>query len=128
VIERKKLHRIVTLFIALVWVGFGLLCKVLHLAPRHEEIVAHILGDTYSAPLTLLIGLSEILMAVWILTGYKKRLNAIVQMAVVGTMNVLEAIIASEMLFFGHLNALFAMVFICVIYTNEWILNEQTGE
>jgi hypothetical protein len=128
VIERKKLHRIVTLLIALVWVGFGLLCKVLHLVPRHEEIVAHILGDTYAAPLTRLIGVSEILMAVWILSGYKKRLNAIAQMAIVGTMNVLEAIIASEILLFGHLNALFAVVFICVIYTNEWILNEQTGE
>ena len=126
--KRKNLHRIVTVIIALVWLGFGLLCKVLHLEPRHEEIVAHILGDTYAAPLTRLIGVSEVLMAVWILSGFKKRLNAIVQMTVVGTMNVMEAILASHLLLWGHLNALFAVCFIGVIYINEWILNEQVKE
>ena len=126
--KRTNLHRIVTVVIALVWLGFGLLCKVLHLEPRHEEIVAHILGDTYAAPLTRLIGVSEVLMAVWILSGFKKRLNAIVQMTVVGTMNVMEAILASHLLLWGHLNALFAVGFIGVIYINEWILNEQVKE
>ncbi|MBC7446743.1 MAG: hypothetical protein H7330_01650 [Hymenobacteraceae bacterium] len=29
---------------AAVWAANGLLCKLLHLAPRHEQIVARILG------------------------------------------------------------------------------------
>ena len=126
--KREKLHRIITIGIALVWLGFGLFCKVLHMEPRHEEIVAHILEDAYAGPLTRLIGVTEVFMAVWILSGLKKRLNAIVQMTVVGTMNVMEAILASHLLLWGHLNALFAVCFIGVIYINEWILNEQVKE
>jgi len=38
---------------------------------RHKEIVARILGNDYSRFLTILIGLSEILMAVWILSRFK---------------------------------------------------------
>ena len=126
--KRKNLHRIVTVIIALVWLGFGLLCKVLHLEPRHEEIVAHILGEPYAYVLTRLIGVSEVLMAVWILSGFKNRLNAIVQMTVVGTMNAMEAILTSHLLLWGHLNTLFALGFIGVIYINEWVLNEQVRE
>ena len=96
--------------------------------PRHEEIVAHILGDAYAGPLTRLIGLTEVLMAVWILSGFKKRLNATVQIAVVGTMNVMEAALASHLLLWGHFNALFAACFMGVIYFNEWILNKQPKE
>jgi hypothetical protein len=119
------MHRIVTVLVASVWVGFGLFCKVLHLVPRHQEIVASILGESYADPITRMIGVSEVLMALWILSGLKKRLNAVAQIALVGTMNVIEAVVASEILLWGKLNALFALVFIGVIYTNEWVLNEQ---
>ena len=37
---------IVRLAIALVWLGNGLVAKVLGLVPRHEEIVAQILGPS----------------------------------------------------------------------------------
>ncbi|MCB0660408.1 MAG: hypothetical protein KDC04_05710, partial [Saprospiraceae bacterium] len=56
----KNKHRILTVFIAIVWQANGLLCKVLNLVPRHEQIVARILGDNYSRILTILIGLSEV--------------------------------------------------------------------
>ena len=126
--KREKLHRIITIGIALVWLGFGLFCKVLHMEPRHEEIVAHILGDAYADPLTRLIGVTEVFMAVWILSGFKKRLNATVQIAVVGTMNVMEAALASHLLLWAHFNALFAACFMGVIYFNEWILNKPAKE
>ena len=126
--KREKLHRIITIGIALVWLGFGLFCKVLHMESRHEEIVAHILGDAYAGPLTRLIGLTEVLMAVWILSGFKKRLNATVQIAVVGTMNVMEAALASHLLLWGHFNALFAACFMGVIYFNEWVLSKPAKE
>ena len=68
-------HRFLNYFIALVWVINGLLCKVLDLVPRHRAIVARILGDD-PVVLTKLIGLSEIAMAVWVLSGIAGRLNA----------------------------------------------------
>jgi hypothetical protein len=126
--DRKNLHRTVTLGIALVWVGFGLFCKVLQLEPRHEAIVAHILGDAFASPLTRLIGVTEILMAVWILSGFKRRLNATVQIAVVGTMNVMETALASHLLLWGQFNALFAACFMGVIYFNEWVLSKPAKE
>lgn len=122
---RKILHRIVTVLIASVWLGFGLFGKVLHMAPRHEQIVARILGTSYADPLTRLIGVCEVLMVLWILSRFKQRLNAILQMTVIGTMNLLEAIFVPDLLLFGRLNALVAIAFIAVIYTNEWVLNQE---
>jgi len=56
----KVKHKLLNYFIATVWIANGLFCKVLNLVPRHQQIVARILGDDYSRLLTLLIGLSEI--------------------------------------------------------------------
>ncbi len=114
-----------TFCIATVWIANGLFCKVLNLVPRHEQIVAKITGSNFSRPLTILIGLSEIIMAVWILTGYKSRLNAITQIAVVATMNFLEFILVPELLFWGKLNSLFAFLFILVVYFNEFYFNKK---
>src|SRR3954454_22681302 len=72
-------HQIITYLIATVWLINGLICKVLNLVPRHQEIVARILGDNHARVLTLLIGLSEIAIAVWIISGIWRRLNAITQ-------------------------------------------------
>ncbi len=114
-----------TYCIATVWIANGLFCKVLNLVPRHEQIVARILGDDYSRPLTIIIGISEIIMAVWILSGYKTKLNAIAQISVVATMNTLEFILVPDLLLWGKLNSLFAFIFILVVYYNEFYLNKK---
>ncbi|MEP6795220.1 MAG: DoxX-like family protein, partial [Saprospiraceae bacterium] len=57
--NKKASHKILTYFIATIWVANGLFCKVLNLVPRHQEIVARILGNNHSRLLTFLIGLSE---------------------------------------------------------------------
>ena len=106
--------------IATVWIVNGLFCKVLNLVPRHQEIVARILGNTHSRLLTLLIGLSEIVMAVWILSGIMTRLNVITQIIIIATMNTLEFILAPDLLLWGQFNALFAFMFIIVILYNEF--------
>jgi len=74
----KVKHKLLNYFIATVWIANGLFCKVLNLVPRHQQIVARILGDDYSRLLTLLIGLSEIGMTIWILSGIKTRLNGVI--------------------------------------------------
>ena len=114
-----------TYCIATVWIANGLFCKVLNLTPRHEQIVAGILGDDHSRLLTILIGLSEIIMAVWILSGYKTKLNAIAQITIVATMNTLEFILVPDLLLLGKLNSLFAFIFILVVYFNEFYLNKK---
>ncbi len=123
--SKKKINKILTYFIASVWLANGLFCKVLNLVPRHEQIVARILGEDYSRPLTLLIGLAEILVAIWVLTKFKSKLNAIVQMVVVATMNIIEFIAAPDLLLWGRLNIVFAFLFIGLVYYNEFVLNKN---
>jgi len=99
---------------------------VLNFVPRHEQIVARILGNNHSHILTIIIGISEITMSIWILSKIKSRLNAITQIAVVATMNTIEFILAPDLLLWGKLNALFAFVLILIIYFNEFYLNKKS--
>ena len=112
-------------FIATVWIANGLFCKVLNLVPRHQQIVGQILGDDDSRLLTILIGLSEIGMAVWILSGLLTRLNAVTQILVIASMNTLEYFLVPDLLLWGKLNAFFAFLFILIIYYNEFWLNKK---
>jgi hypothetical protein len=103
-----------------------LFCKVLNLVPRHQQIVASILGDSYARPLTILIGISEIVMAVWVLSRYKSKFNSIAQIIVIATMNTLEFILVPDLLLWGKFNSLFALLLITIIYFNEFHLNKKT--
>lgn len=123
--NNKNKNRLLNYFIAIVWIANGLLCKVLNLVPRHQQIVARILGDDYSRPLTLLIGLSEIAMAIWILSRIWTRLNAATQILVIATMNILEFILVPDLLLWGKANAIFAVMFILLIYYNEFVINKK---
>jgi hypothetical protein len=122
---KTRIYKILTYCIASVWVAIVLFCKVLNLIPRHEQIVASMLGDDYCRPLTMLIGLAEIMMAFWILSGYKTKLNAITQITMVAVMNTLEFIIVPDLLLWGKLNSLFAFIFILGFYYNEFYLNKK---
>jgi hypothetical protein len=101
------------------------MCKVLDFVPRHQQIVARILGGTYSRNLTVLIGFLEIAMAVWILSNIKARFNALFQIVIVATMNIVEYILAPDLLLWGKMNSFFAFLFILVIYFNEFHLNKK---
>lgn len=109
-------HRITILFIAAVWIINGFFCKVLNLVPRHQEIVERILNNNHSRTITILIGVSEIIMAIWILNGYKAKLNAITQIIIVAIMNILELILAPDLLLWGKFNSIFALLFIILVY------------
>jgi DoxX-like family len=122
---KSNLNKIVNISIALVWIANGLFCKVLHLVPRHEMIVARILGTDYARPLTIAIGCSEIAMAIWILTRIKMRLNAIAQIIIVATMNTIEFLLAPDLLLWGKLNSIFAFLFILLVFYNAFYLNKK---
>lgn len=112
--------------IATVWLGNGLFCKVLNLVPRHQQIVASILSDEYSRIITVLIGTSEIFMAIWVLSRFKSRINAILQMVIVASMNVLEFLLVPELLLWGKVNAIFALLFIALVFINEFVLKPNS--
>jgi hypothetical protein len=125
VITKKK---IINYLIAGIWIGNGLFCKVLNLVPRHQEIVARILGNEHSRILTLLIGISEITMAAWILSGIRQRLNAISQIVVIASMNILEFFLVPDLLLWGRFNAVFASILIFSIYYNEFHSDKKLAQ
>ena len=110
------MHRLITYLIALVWLINGLLCKVLMLVPRHAAIVARILGPAHASVLTRLIGLGEIGMALWVLSGIRPHWCAWTQIALILSMNMLEAVLAPDLLLWGRCNAVFAVLFCGLIY------------
>jgi DoxX-like family len=114
-------YKLINYFIALVWLANGLFCKVLNLVPRHEQIVSKILNIADARLFTILIGISEIVMSVWILSGIKPRWNALAQIFIIGLMNALEFILVPNLLLWGRLNAVFAMLLMIIICYNEFI-------
>jgi DoxX-like family len=111
--------------IAIAWIANGLFCKVLNLVPRHQEIVARILGNEHARLLTVLIGIAEIGMAVWILSGIRTRFNTVIQIIIIALMNTLEFFLASDLLLWGRANAFFAFMFILLIYYNGFHYNKK---
>jgi uncharacterized membrane protein len=123
----KGFHRLLTYCIATIWVANGLFCKVLNLVPRHQQIVAKILGAEHARLLTIGIGISEIFMAIWILSHIKSRLNAIVQILIISIMNTLEFILVPDLLLWGKANAIFAFILILFVYFNEFHFNKKVA-
>ncbi len=126
--DKKTVHKILTYLIATVWIVNGLFCKVLNLVPRHQQIVGRILGNEYSELLTKTIGIAEIFIAVAILTSIKTRLNVITQIIVIGTMNILEFILVPDLLLWGKANSVFAVMFILIIWYDEFVLNKKLAQ
>ncbi|MBA3935925.1 MAG: hypothetical protein H0X38_00530 [Planctomycetes bacterium] len=114
----RSVHRAITCGIAGVWFINGLVCKVLGVVPRHERIVARILGGDHAALITTCIGVAEAGMAIWVITGIAPRTNAALQIALIAIMNLLEFLLAPDLLLWGHLNAAFAFAFILLIAWN----------
>jgi DoxX-like family len=123
----RKQYLLLKILIAAVWLINGLFCKVLNLVPRHQQIVASILGTHHARTLTLLIGLTEIGMVVWIISGIWPRLNAITQIAIIVAMNTLEFILVPDLLLWGKANAIFAFLFVLFIYYYAFYLNPRVA-
>lgn len=81
--SRRKMIIGIRIGIALVWFVFGLVFKVFNVVPRHREIVATVLGpelgDDLAGPLTVMIGLAEVGVGVWMLSGWRPRTCATLQ-------------------------------------------------
>jgi hypothetical protein len=120
------IHMLLTGCIVAVWVINGLICKILNLVPRHQQIVGAILGNEHAVLFTKAIGVLEILMAIWMVTGYKFRLAALIQIIVIAAMNCIEFVLTPGLLLFGRYNVLFAILLILVIYFNAFEVRYKT--
>ena len=119
------MNKLISFLIMTVWLINGFFCKILNFVPRHEAIVSRILGSDYSREATIVIGILEILMVFWILSKFKSRLNAQVQISVIILMNIIEFIYTPDLLLWGKFNILFALLFVVIIYINEFMLNSK---
>lgn len=122
-----RLNSLLTYGIALVWLINGLFCKLLNLVPRHQMIVAAILGNDHSFVTTKAIGFLEILMAVWVISRVKQRWCSITQVITIATMNIIEFFMVPDLLLFGKANILIALIFIVIILLNEFKLSAYTA-
>ena len=95
-----RFRRAAAILLASVWLVNGLGAKLLGLVPRHQWIVARFCGADHALLLTNLIGLAEIAMAVWILSGRRRRRCFWAMAAVIVTMNCLELWRARDLLLF----------------------------
>ncbi len=120
------LYKILNIFFALVWFANGLLAKIMNLVPRHQEIVGTILGEEYAWHITKAIGTGEILLGIWILTGIKSRFCALLQMGLILTMNILEFTIAQDLLLWGKMNSIYALMFVILIGINEFVIKKKS--
>src|SRR4051812_32305804 len=118
-------NKILNFLIAAIWLANGLFCKVLNGVPRHQQIVASILGSEHATLFTKMIGFAEIAMAVWIVSGYWSRVNTLMQVVIIGAMNMMEFFLVPDLLLWGRFNLLFAFLFILLIGYNEYYLKPK---
>ena len=118
-------NKVLNFLIATIWLANGLFCKVLNVVPRHQEIVGRILGSDHAELFTKGIGFAEIAMAIWIVSGYLSRVNTLMQVVIIGTMNLLEFFLVPDLLLWGRFNLLFAFLFMLVILYNEYYLKPK---
>ena len=124
---KKYIHILLTYLIASVWLINGLFCKIFNLVPRHQQIVREIVSNDYSRESTLIIGVLEVVMVLWIISNYRSKLNAITQIVIISIMNVIEFMITSEILLWGKLNIVFAASFVFIVYVKEFKLNPKNN-
>lgn len=108
---------------ALVWLLNGLYAKIFGLVPRHRDIVARVVGETYADELTLAIGVAEVLFAVWIASGRRAHAAAVLQIVGVMSMNVIEFVLVPDLLLWGRLNILFALAYVWLVYMHTFRWN-----
>jgi len=80
-----------------VWWVFGLYCKVLNRVPRHRQILERVMGIRWGW-LIVLVGIGEMLIGVWVQTGWERPACAVVQTVIILTMNLLEICFAGDLL------------------------------
>jgi len=120
-----QIAHIIRLIVASIWFINGIYCKLLMQVPRHRDIVARILGTDHADVITRLIGLSEVFMAIWVLSRIRPGLCTGSQVVIILAMNLLEFTMARDLLLFGPLNLLLASV-LCTAIIFSYLTGRRT--
>ena len=123
--NRRLSYLVLRVLTGAVWFFNGLVCKVLGLVPRHQESVGKILGDEHAVAITRAIGFGEVALAIAIWFGLRPRWLAAAQIALVLAMNIMEFILAPNLLLWGRMNSIYALLFALVIFVNEWVIKPK---
>jgi DoxX-like family len=94
----KNFHLFLTILIGSVWVFHGLYSKISGGIPRHRQIVERILGEGIADVATLVIGVIEVLLGLWIFTRIWRWSCALAQTLALVSMNFLEILLAKDLL------------------------------
>ena len=111
-----RARRVLGMAIASVWVFHGLYSKILLGVPRHRQIVGRVLGEGIAGPATLTVGFLEVLLGIWILTGRKRTVCALVQTGAIFGMNTLEILLAKDLLISATGMVALNMIFLAVVW------------
>ena len=98
ILRSDAYHIFAQILIGSVWIFHGLYSKLLNGIPRHRLIVGKILGPANAGNATKIIGLLEVLLGLWVFTGWQPVPCAVVQTAAIVAMNALEIFLAAELL------------------------------
>jgi uncharacterized membrane protein YphA (DoxX/SURF4 family) len=81
---------LIKISISAVWLYEGLWCKVLGRMRSQVEVVSAVpgFGSRYAAPFLVVLGVFEVVLGLWVLTGIAPGLCAIVQTALLITLNL----------------------------------------
>ena len=110
--------------IGAVWIFHGLYSKLLNGIPRHRQIIGRILGESRASTATVVIGLGEIAVGIWALSGWQRVLCASAQTAALVAMNVIEIALAADLLISAIGMLLLNGTFLTVVWT--WALAART--
>lgn len=114
--KHSALYCLTALFIAGVWIFHGLYSKILNGIPRHKMIVGEILGEAIADVAVIGIGVLEILLGCWVLTGLYRRLNATIQTLALVSMNTLEILLARQFLISAGGMVLLNLCFLTLVW------------
>lgn len=92
------MRRLLPFGIAAVWIFHGLYSKLLGGIPRHRAIVGRVLGEEWAHLATIAVGVAEVSIGLWVLSGWRRRECALVQTLALIAMNTLEIALAHDLL------------------------------
>lgn len=97
-LQTNTAHSISAIIIGSVWVFHGLYSKIFNGIPRHRLIVGRVLESRFAGVATKTIGLMEVLLGLWVFSGWERVGCATVQTLALFGMNALEIILARDLL------------------------------
>ncbi|NND70555.1 MAG: hypothetical protein HKN43_03150 [Rhodothermales bacterium] len=76
--------------VAAVWLYEGLWCKLMRGEPREFEVVRAVprFGPRFGAPFLMILGVAEVAIAIWVLSGFEPVYCAIVQTVLLVALNI----------------------------------------